>query len=123
MSVVSVDVDKTHKLFFSRGLRKSSSDAERLLWWHLRAHRFLGLKFRRQHPIGPFVVDFACLGRRLLIELDGGQHAESGGYDAERTRWLERQGYRVLRFWNNDVQANLKGVLQSIATALNDPSP
>jgi primosomal protein N' (replication factor Y) len=76
-----------------------------------------GYKFRRQHPIGPFVVDFACLGHQLVIEADGGQHAESGA-DAARTRWLEAQGWRVLRFWNGDILDNLDGVLETISTTL-----
>jgi very-short-patch-repair endonuclease len=75
------------------------------------------MKFRRQQPIGPFFVDFVCLERRLIVEVDGGQHAGSSS-DAERTRWLQAQGYRVLRFWNNDVLANPDGVAQVILDSL-----
>jgi len=97
----------------ARELRRNLTDAESLLWRELRM-RTLGVKFRRQVPIGSYIVDFACLQRRLIIELDGGQHLESAA-DAERDRWLRTQGFRVLRFWNNDVFRNLQGVLETIA--------
>ena len=86
-----------------RELRQNSTDAERRLWHFLRAKRLKGYKFRRQHIIYPFVVDFVCLERKLIIELDGGQHAEHGHYDEKRTSYLQSKGYRVLRFWNLDV--------------------
>lgn len=104
-------------------LRGRMSDAERRLWYHLRAHRFADHKFKRQVPIGPYVVDFACLNRKLIIELDGGQHAEKAA-DRRRDTWLETQGFAVLRFWNNDVLKNTDGVLEMIMTTLNErPSP
>jgi very-short-patch-repair endonuclease len=92
------------------------TDAERLLWSRLR-RRFLGTKFRRQLPVGRFIVDFACLGSNLVIEVDGGQHLESAA-DEARDRWLAENGFRVLRFWNHEVLGNLDGVLQTIAAEI-----
>jgi very-short-patch-repair endonuclease len=86
----------------ARKLRKQMTDAERRLWYLLRAHRFGGVKFNRRVPIGPYVVDFVCFNRKLIIEADGGQHADSPG-DRRRDEWLRGEGFRVLRFWNNDV--------------------
>ncbi|MBL28339.1 MAG: DNA (cytosine-5-)-methyltransferase [Rhodospirillaceae bacterium] len=99
----------------ARHLRKQSTDAERLLWRHLRRGQLEGFHFRRQVPLGPYVVDFLCRSLKLAIELDGGQHEESA--DRNRTAWLEARGYRVLRFWNNDLLANTAGVLEVIRTA------
>ena len=93
----------------ARQLRITMTDAERRLWSALRGRRLKGYKFRRQHPLGPFIVDFACLEERLVIEADGGQHADSND-DQRRTAWLERWGWRVVRFWNNDILANPEGV-------------
>ena len=87
----------------ARALRKNSTDAERLLWSKLRNRRFAAIKFRRQVPLGPFIADFACFERRLILELDGGQHAQQQEYDAARTRWLEQNGFRVVRFWNHEL--------------------
>ena len=101
----------------ARRLRTTMTDAERRLWSALRGRRLRGFKFRRQHPLGPFVVDFACLDHRLVIEADGGQHADSVE-DERRTAWLERRGWRVLRFWNNDIFANPEGVQEAILRAL-----
>lgn len=78
-----------------------------------------GVKFRRQQPIGQFIVDFVCLERKIIIEVDGGQHAEQQS-DSQRTRWLEDQGFRVLRFWNNEVLSNIDGVVQVISAAFED---
>lgn len=97
----------------ARDLRQHMTDAERLLWSRLR-RRFLGTKFRRQVPLRLFIVDFACVGRMLVIEVDGGQHLESSS-DVDRDRWLAENGYRVLRFWNHEVLQNLEGVLMKIA--------
>ena len=110
----------------ARRLRRNLTPAERILWRALRARQFAAFKFRRQHPLGPFVLDFFCSERQLAIELDGGGHAEASvsAYDAERTSWLASRGIRELRFWNTDVHGNLDGVLQAVATALTGvPSP
>jgi very-short-patch-repair endonuclease len=93
------------------------TDAERGLWSALRSRRLAGYKFRRQHPVGPFIVDFACIEHRLAIEADGGQHAENRK-DGRRTGWLTRRGWRVLRFWNNDVLTNPGGVQHVILEEL-----
>ena len=110
----------------SRRLRRRSTDVERLLWSRPRDRQLAGAKFRRQHPIGPYIVDFFCLEQRLVIELDGGQHARRSRHDAKRDHWLESRGYRVLRFWNNDAMRNVEGVLQRISLVLDedaDPEP
>ena len=101
----------------ARDLRHNMTDAERLLWYFLRARRFAGCKFRRQHPIGPFVADFACVEHKLVIEADGGQHAESAT-DTRRTRWLETEGWRVVRFWNHDILGRTDDVLDEIRKAV-----
>ena len=100
----------------ARNLRRSSTDAENRLWYHLRARRFENAKFVRQFPIGSFVADFACRDLHLAIELDGGQHTPQA--DAPRTQVIEAFGYRVIRFWNNDVLENTHGVLEVIRQEL-----
>lgn len=99
---------------FVKSLRTSMTDAEARLWFLLRDRRLQGFKFRRQMSIGAYVADFVCLQARLIVELDGGQHAEQTDKDKARDEWLKSQGFAVLRFWNNDVQANTGGVLQAI---------
>jgi very-short-patch-repair endonuclease len=111
----------------AKKLRSNMTDAERRLWYHLRAHRFGGLKFKRQVPIGPYVVDFACVGRRLVLEIDGGQHVDSVS-DRSRDEFLRSRGFQVLRFWNNDVLSNTNGVLEVVLAQLttsdsSTPSP
>jgi very-short-patch-repair endonuclease len=112
---------------FARRMRAEPTEAERVLWQRLRRDIALsGSHFRRQAAIGPFIVDFASHRARLVIELDGGQHDWQQASDQSRTRLIEAAGYRVLRFWNNDVLSNLDGVLQQIQCALPptpDPSP
>jgi very-short-patch-repair endonuclease len=103
-------------------LRGELTDAERKLWSVLRNRRLAGVKFRRQQPIGPFIADFVCQESRLIVEADGGHHAENLA-DDRRSAFLESKGYRVLRFWNNDILNNLDGVAQLIATALSSPHP
>jgi very-short-patch-repair endonuclease len=99
------------------------TDAERRLWSVLRSRRLQGYKFRRQRPIGPFIVDFVCIEHRLVIEADGGQHLDSD-YDARRTAWLEAREWRVLRFWNNDILANTEGVQEAVLLELKgEPLP
>lgn len=104
----------------ARAFRRASTDAEKRLWRHLRDRKLAGAKFRRQVPFGPYVADFVCLEARLIVEVDGGQHADSER-DAARTRFLESQGFRVLRFWNSDVLANVEGVVGLIEQALSEP--
>jgi very-short-patch-repair endonuclease len=106
-------------------MRRTLTDAERRLWWHLR-HRLAlsGTHFRRQVHLGAYIVDFASHSLKLVIELDGGQHALQVARDAKRTKFLESKGYRVLRFWNNDVLQNINGVLEVIQnTILSTPTP
>jgi very-short-patch-repair endonuclease len=100
----------------SRNLRKRQTDAENLLWHHLRGKQLEGFRFRRQHPIGRYIVDFVCLEKRLILEIDGGQHADENENDKDKQRdaWLNSQGFRVMRFWNNEVLQNLEGVLKTI---------
>jgi very-short-patch-repair endonuclease len=106
----------------AQGLRRDLTDAERKLWGALRSRQLADAKFRRQQPIGSFVADFVCQERRLIIEADGGHHADNAA-DDRRTAFLRSKGYRVLRFWNNDILNNLEGVTQVIALALSTPHP
>ena len=106
----------------ARRLRRESTSAELRLWNRLRSRAIDGHKFVRQQPIGRYVVDFICRERRLVIELDGGQHADNPR-DLIRDQWLCEHNYRVLRFWNNDVMSNMDGVLETIAEALRTDAP
>ena len=109
----------TRKLIrYARDLRMNQSDAEARIWRHLRNRQLYGAKFRRQIAIDPYIVDFICTDHMLIVELDGGQHAEQVERDEKRTRFLEDRGFRVLRFWNNDVLANTEGVLEVIMMEL-----
>ena len=101
----------------ARTLRRESTDAERRLWAALRDRRLAGHRFRRQHPVGGFILDFACTKHRLAIEADGGQHVD-GASDERRTAALRKEGWRVLRFWNNDILTNTEGVILTILEAL-----
>ena len=103
-------------------LRRESTDAERVLWSRLRSAQ-LGHKFRRQQEIAGYVVDFVCVERKVIVEVDGGQHADQAAYDARRTEVLERLGFRVIRFWNNEVLGRTDDVLNSIAAALAEVLP
>lgn len=102
-----------HQTAFAKHLRKNMTDAERHLWYHLRAYRLNGKRFRRQQPLGPYIVDFVHFGSRVIVEADGGQHHESA-YDRERDAWLRAQGYRVLRFWNHEILRQTDVVLAEI---------
>jgi len=102
----------------AEAFRKRSTDAERRLWSVLRNRRFESLKFRRQHPVGKYVVDFVCLEKSFIIEVDGGGHADQKKKDDERTQWLESQKFKVTRFWNNEVLKETDGVIKAIAQAL-----
>jgi very-short-patch-repair endonuclease len=99
-------------------MRAAPTDAEARLWRHLRAKRLSGFKFKRQQPIGPFIVDFVSFGHRLVIEVDGSQHIERAAEDAARTEWLTQRGFRVLRFWNDEVLRDTQQVLACISLAL-----
>jgi very-short-patch-repair endonuclease len=106
----------------ARELRRSETDAERKLWHFLRDRQLGGHKFRRQHPVGPYLADFACVERGLIVELDGGQHAEQQRYDARRTEFLIARGFKVIRFWDNEVLTQTSAVLESILRE-SRPSP
>src|SRR5882757_11278266 len=103
----------------ARRLRRDATDAERRLWSALRDRRLSGYRFRRQHPIGKFIVDFACTKHRLIVEADGTQHADSKA-DQRRTALLEGEGWRVVRFWDNEVLTNTEGVIEVILQALQE---
>ena len=108
---------------FARTLRHNQTDTERELWHLLRGRELAGYKFRRQVPLGPYIADFVCLSNRLIVELDGGQHGEQATYDTERTRWLEAQNFRVLRFWNDQIFEEQESVLATILSGLTPPHP
>jgi len=110
------------KTIRARRLRRNSTNAENALWNRLRARALDGNKFVRQEPIGSYTVDLICRERRLIIEVDGGQHADNPR-DVVRDKWLIDRNYRVLRFWNNDVLGNMAGVLETIAIALAETPP
>ena len=105
-------------LRFARDLRKNATDPERLLWSRLRRRQIDDFKFRRQHSVGPYICDFACLEARIVIELDGSQHVEQSDYDLRRDTFLRSNGFRVLRFWNNDILLRTDAVLETVYQAL-----
>ena len=113
---------KRQTVLFSRGLRSRMTDAEQKLWRELRFEQ-LGVKFRRQHPIGDYVIDFACIKERLCIEVDGAQHAQQALYDERRTGFLKQQGYRVLRFSDREVLTSIESVKEAIWNALQESKP
>jgi len=117
--VRGADESKTNR---ARGLRSAPTNAEDALWYQLRSRRLNGFKFVRQEPLGPYTVDFICRERRLIVEADGGQHADSAR-DKVRDEWLAGRNYRILRFWNHEILGNISGVLEVIATALADNPP
>ena len=111
---------------FAERLRRDQTDAEIKMWTLLRCRQFFGFKFRRQQPIGPYIVDFYCPRAQLVVELDGGQHADRVAYDTRRTAFLEHQGYHVMRFWDNDVLLTSDSVLATIQDYFDtsmEPSP
>jgi len=122
-----IQLKRKERTELSRQLRKDLTEAERALWARLRGYQVSGLKFRRQQPIGPYIVDFVCFEKKIVIEVDGGQHGEESvrQRDDERTAWLHGEGFRVLRFWNNEALANLEGLLEVIRQMMGDncPSP
>jgi very-short-patch-repair endonuclease len=104
----------------AKELRRNQTDAEQILWQKLRSRQLGGFKFRRQVPVGPYFADFLCLEARVIVEVDGGQHSEAK--DAARTEALEKAGYRVIRFWNNEVIENIDGVLVRLLEVLTNPN-
>ena len=106
---------------YARDLRSNATEAERLLWRHLRRRQLNGFKFRRQHPIGPHICDFVCLEASIAIELDGHQHIARASYDANRDAFLRMNGFRVLRFWNTDVLSYTASIVETIHEALYRP--
>ncbi|MDF1592141.1 MAG: endonuclease domain-containing protein [Desulfobacterales bacterium] len=102
----------------ARHLRKNLTDAEQLLWRHIRGRQLKGYKFRRQSPVGKYIVDFVCFENRLVIELDGGQHARRRSYDHQREQWLHSQGFRVIRFWNHEVFQDIEAIKKVIIVNL-----
>ena len=115
------NLKNSNKTDFARSLRQKQTDAKILLWAKLREIRLSGIKFRRQHSIGEYVVDFICIQSNLIVEVDGSQHSGERNqvYDSKRTVWLEQQGFRVLRFWDNDVLNNIEGVTGQIFEVIN----
>lgn len=114
----------TPKIFYrAKELRRATTPAERKLWKRLRNHQLNGLGFRRQHALGNFIVDFCCPERKYIIELDGDTHASQVEYDEARTEWLNKHGWRVMRFTNRDVESNLEGVLKVVAETLTPSQP
>jgi len=114
----------TPKIFFhARELRKAQTPAEQKLWAYLRNHRLNGLGFRRQHALGPFIVDFCCPMCKGIVELDGSQHIDQNEYDESRTEWLNNQGWKVIRFTNQQVEQNLDAVLMVIMEAFAPSQP
>ena len=118
-------MEKPHLTERAKELRRNETDAERLMWSWLRAKQINGIKFRRQQPIGGYIVDFVSFEKKLIIEIDGGQHNFDNNRenDRVRTEWFEAQGYRVIRFWNTDVYTNREGVLYKVVEAMEDPHP
>ena len=111
---------------FARRLRSEQTDAESIFWYNVRGRRLAGFKFRRQRVIGPYIVDFICREARLIVELDGGQHASRADYDRRRDEYLGLLGFRVLRIWNNDLITNRNGVMETVLRSLREvatPSP
>ena len=119
---IETNLKRRNKIAIAKNLRVNSTDTEKYLWKYLRGRQLEGIKFRRQHSVGKYIVDFINLESKIIIEVDGGQHLENKK-DKLRDRWLEEQGYEVLRFWDNEVLKNIEGVMESIRMKLCSPSP
>jgi very-short-patch-repair endonuclease len=119
---VETNLKKKNKIIIAKKLRINSTDTEKYLWKYLKGKQLTGFKFRRQHLIGKYIVDFVNLERKIIIELDGGQHLENKK-DELRDKWLKERGYDVLRFWDNEVLMNVEGVLEVIKEKILSPSP
>jgi len=107
----------------ARTLRSQQTEAEQHLWYRLRGHRFIGINFKRQKPIGPYIVDFVCVSVKLVVEVDGGHHNKRETHDANRSRWLEAEGFTVLRFWNHEVLQQTEAVLEKIRLTIEQQQP
>ncbi len=114
-------MDRKQLLEHAKTMRSHPTDAEQRLWYHLRAKRFMGLKFKRQKPVGPFIADFVCMEYKLIVEADGGQHETAR--DAARDAWFEENGYTVLHFWNHEVLQQTETVLEKIRQIVDALSP
>jgi very-short-patch-repair endonuclease len=116
---------RTDKTGYARALalRKEPSLAERRLWKHLQLGQFKDIHFRKQHAIGPFVIDFCAIKEKLVIEVDGGQHIDQEIHDNERSEFLKSKGYKVIRFWNNEVMNDIEGVMRSIEDEIKNDDP
>ena len=119
---IEANLKKRNKITIAKKLRINSTDTEKYLWKYLRGKQLTGFKFRRQHPVGKYIVDFVNLERKIIIEVDGGQHSENKK-DKLRDKWLKEKGYEVLRFWDNEVFTNVEGVLEVIRENILSPSP
>ena len=119
---IETNLKKRNKIAIAQKLRNNSTDTEKYLWKYLRGRQLEEFKFRRQHPIGKYVVDFINLEKKIIIEVDGGQHSENKK-DKLRDKCLKEKGYEVLRFWDNEVLTNIEGVIESIRKKLYSPSP
>jgi adenine-specific DNA-methyltransferase len=117
---VRPETTSRERILKARELRQEMTDAESKLWMNLRSHRFEGVHFRRQHPIGPYIADFCSPQAKLIIELDGSQHVDRIEYDRKRTEYLESRGYRVIRFWNHEVLSEMDAVLLAILNTLQE---
>ena len=115
-------MDKSTLRQYAKNLRRQSTDTEHHLWYYLRANR-LGFKFKRQVPIGSYIVDFVCFEKHLVIELDGGQHLNNQLYDKKRSDWLKAHGFKILRFWNNQMLMETEGVMETIYRAVVEEVP
>ena len=118
---ISTRKSQTFQRTNARTMRHVPTDAEKKFWWQVRDRRLAGYKFKRQFLIGRYIVDFVCLDRGLVVELDGGQHAQQTAYDKEREAFLRTRGFRVIRFWNYDVLTNMDGIVESVLRELKKP--
>ena len=112
-----------NRIITARSLRKNQTDAEKILWKNIRNRNFAGYKFKRQFPIGKYIVDFVCFAHKLAIEIDGGQHMDNLEKDLVRTKYIESHGFKVIRFWNNEVMENIESVLETILVEIKSISP
>jgi very-short-patch-repair endonuclease len=116
-------IERAPRRTFAKRLRRNETDAERKFWWLVRGRQFAGMKFRRQYLIGPYIADFVCLEARLVVELDGGQHAEQMEYDRKRDAFLASKGFRVIRIWNVDFLTNTDDAMDAVFRALSGDTP